>query len=477
MPSLISFVEYMYERIGELHDLIHLKGEILINDILRGAVTYAPASRVARVVALLSEIEAQIVTLREIIREAEKNTITERYSRIEESWNIKGPIIWSFTIQRLASMQPPAYSVLIRDLRSPENILLYYSILAFEDLLLKLCNIYDKFLHYFKTLVTSQTSLIAIVPVRKIRGRVIRLLNRVLRIRRRLRYRYKEVLDLEKSPLLRSFSIAKDDPWKKIPSLVNEVNRRLWKPSWVERLISLTRELFRLRGVLKELEVVITHPLSGRELQAEGTFVRVISWRLYEVYVLYLTLLALKNLGAVYFERYRSSIHVEIHRGGTLWLLWNCPLPGSRFAKVTAYYIFNGPVELKNVEGRPDVGVITYNKPIAIIEAKFSRSLSYLTASRFKLLAYAYEYSPQVAILVYPGTPQSKHYLDDEERETLSLLEKVEKHGGINFTLSNGTRFYIVPVIPSINNEKVVVNTLTHIFYDIIRKDNCVVKG
>ncbi len=83
----------------------------------------------------------------------------------------------------------------------------------------------------------------------------------------------------------------------------------------------------------------------------------------------------------------------------------------------------------------------------------------------FKLLAY--EYSPQVAMFVYLGAPLSKRYLDDEEKDIKP--PRTERHGGINFTLSNGAHFYIIPVIPDINNEKVIVNTFMHIFYDIIK--------
>ncbi|RLE90375.1 MAG: hypothetical protein DRN04_15285 [Thermoprotei archaeon] len=88
-----------------------------------------------------------------------------------------------------------------------------------------------------------------------------------------------------------------------------------------------------------------------------------------------------------------------------------------------------------------------------MLGAKFIRNLPYLLASKHKLLAYAYEFKADKAILAYPGISIPKKYpiLEDEDRITIELLEKAEKNYGIEIKTDNKTTLYILPIKP-INN-------------------------
>ena len=50
-------------------------------------------------------------------------------------------------------------------------------------------------------------------------------------------------------------------------------------------------------------------------------------------------------------------------------------------------------------------------------------------------MAYAYEYQPKAAVLVYPGIVDSRSF-EEEERETIALLKEAENRGGIALSSS-----------------------------------------
>jgi len=77
---------------------------------------------------------------------------------------------------------------------------------------------------------------------------------------------------------------------------------------------------------------------------------------------------------------------------------------------------------------------------LLVIECKFSDDPNYLTAGRFKAMAYLYEYGAQLGALVFPELNSERRPYDDEDEGTRGLWRSLTKEDGLLcMSLRDGT--------------------------------------
>ena len=115
----------------------------------------------------------------------------------------------------------------------------------------------------------------------------------------------------------------------------------------------------------------------------------------------------------------------------------------SKFDKAIIYGLLNGEIKASGIKGLPDTFLLIKkdkDQKLLVIDYKYSRSLSYLINSRFKVYSYLNEYNADVAIVISP-TPYTSlnKYNDEEEYEHSSFYREIIKHkGAIIHIDSNG---------------------------------------
>jgi len=93
---------------------------------------------------------------------------------------------------------------------------------------------------------------------------------------------------------------------------------------------------------------------------------------------------------------------------------------------------------------------------LLVIECKFSDDPNYLTAGRFKAMAYLYEYGAQAGALVFPELNSERRPYDDEDEGTRGLWRSLTKEGGLLcMSLRDGTgqALYLIRVDPAEGND------------------------
>ena len=107
----------------------------------------------------------------------------------------------------------------------------------------------------------------------------------------------------------------------------------------------------------------------------------------------------------------------------------------------------------KKARGRPDISLKDKNrKRLLVIECKFSDDPNYLTAGRFKVMAYLYEYGAQLGALVFPELNSEGRPYDGEEEGTRSLWSLVTQEDGLlKLSLRDGAgqALYLIRVDPA----------------------------
>jgi len=175
-------------------------------------------------------------------------------------------------------------------------------------------------------------------------------------------------------------------------------------PEWLTRAY---KAYFLIKG-LESIKV----GTKEKGVVSDKKIIKFIFWKLYELYVFYLVVDYLESNG---YHITRKDGEFLAKKGDKyIRLVFNTSLTTSSLRKVD---------NMKNVEkykGRPDISLDKLPKPV-IFECKYSPSVSYITMGRFKVMAYTYEYDPEVAVLVYPGLKESQVDYDAEDSATREL--------------------------------------------------------
>jgi len=402
--------------------------------------------------------------VKNLVKEAERQVLMHRYFETYEDWSIRGSLIWSLIPMNIAKLQPPPQLIISRTIASPENVLLRIVL----DLLISQINQLVKIVEYYRVelirklgISIEYTGFQSIMNKLKNASKELENLvkrSSLLKILPR-HYRYLPLVELVKR-------------------LLTEIEKRPWRPKWVEELIAVARMSLELNRI--DVKVLIYHPMIEKIVLRAKYVLRLLSWRLYELYILYLVLKALKELST------RSRLKHELSKEKEIVLIFDShsfvvfynsrPRIDSEFlsnlARGKGFVVKNGLLsieELRKYSGRPDITIITNftnRTKVIVFEAKFTRNPSYLLASKHKLLAYAYEFKADKAILTYPGisTPKKYPILEDEDRTTIELLEKAEKNYGIEIKTDNKTTLYMLPIKPTNKLERKYITILKRIF-------------
>jgi len=167
-----------------------------------------------------------------------------------------------------------------------------------------------------------------------------------------------------------------------------------------------------------------------------------LGWRLYEIFIYTVLLSVFIEHG--YEVKRRSPRRLILVRGGDeVRVLFNSPLGSSIVRDV------NGDTDIaREIRGRPDAS-ISGSRRTVVVECKFSGNPTYITAGRFKVMAYMYEYNADLGVLVFPDL-DGRFVYDEEDRATSSLWDVMARNNGIaKITLSNGRSLYIVRADPA----------------------------
>jgi len=226
--------------------------------------------------------------------------------------------------------------------------------------------------------------------------------------------------------------------------LSDEELRAEWErlSPYAPRWLSEAWNAYRLLKHLREGIRVAQPPLEG------GRYLLVmLAWRLYELYVAGIVLEALRELGyGVKVDDNRFVLTRDNNEAGEL--LLNSDMEESRLASV------DSDKEIaKKARGRPDISLKDKNrKRLLVIECKFSDDPNYLTAGRFKAMAYLYEYGAQLGALVFPELNSERRPYDDEDEGTRGLWSLITREDGLlKLSLRDGTgqALYLIRVDPA----------------------------
>ncbi|BFH72931.1 hypothetical protein SJAV_08750 [Sulfurisphaera javensis] len=209
-------------------------------------------------------------------------------------------------------------------------------------------------------------------------------------------------------------------------------------PDW---LISAYEEYLKIKRI-SEIEIGIGS--EKLKIEYKKQILLLLRWRLYEIYTFFLVAKLLESKG--YTIVFDKGEFLAYKGGKKLRLLFN--------SSIESKSKLDGIDDLSDVTqymGRPDFSLDNSN--LIIFECKYSSRVSYITASRFKIMAYAYEYDPLTVILVYPGLIENEA-MDLEEMSTLKLNEIVNERGYVDIRFKNGKKLFMLKINPLDDDNK-----------------------
>ena len=230
------------------------------------------------------------------------------------------------------------------------------------------------------------------------------------------------------------------------------------------------REAFAAYFTLREIMDITAYKRSRVTGQGAKKGLRLLLWDLYEHYLIYLVVKVLegnkfrimRGLDRGDEERYL----VAYKEGELIDLLRHRSLEGSNLTEMTPKGLKESA---KKRRGRPDLSLVGKDWTI-IFECKYSTSPTYLTASRFKTMAYALEYMPKAAVLVYPGL-EEREVKDKELSETVELDRLTKRKGLVGFVFKDErkgweTTVYMARIDPQAEdeeNERIITEVLKEV--------------
>ncbi len=459
-------VQYLYETVHRLY-IFHTDPLRLIigdEDLAANSVLALQARALSQAVVLLSCLENNVRELWAIVQEAKKTVLTARVLIVEESLEVRGPILWSRVSTSLARSGHVPQVILKHTLASPENILLRWLVHKLLDLVRCVREIIDREYGVLRTFLDDV--------------RIVRLIGYEM-LSHRTALLEQLLIKLARDPFIKSIVVAKALPEDTIQRLLTAIRKSAWKPRWVSRLLTLADKVRYTELNLQKLRDLLRLRLFSADRKSMLLCIRFLVWRLYELYVLYIIIRALRT-----WFRNRAVVKVtdreflfEIRDGERLRIavFYNVkPVEKSVSSVLVTGQVANllgrtihDKSLLMSACGRPDI-VLKVDNDVIVCEVKFSRSASYLTQARFKVLAYMREYHAKTGILVYPGLGIRQVALDEEDVETIRLLEYASREGGLKLKLADTACLYIVPVVPLPEKESENVNIVQKILGEVL---------
>jgi len=369
-----------------------------------------------------------------IVSDATDFLLHKRVVDIIEDYEIRGAIDWGGTLLNLGMGYPPVQKVISHTLNSPENLLLKAVVEYLLERLEHLINRLEKMIEAWGNIVPG----------------VEKWLSGLSYLENELRGRYRKLSSVVEESFLSYLpvQIYREDPISYAWRLLDEIEHATWRPEWVERLVEVAGRLLlnedAERGMDKLIDLIVNTLIKKGEPLEAKYFFKVMAWRLYEVYVLYLVLKALGSINARISLLEPRILSASIG-GRVLSIYYNVPFPSR---------------SLKPLKPIPDISILDDIR--VVMEVKFSRSPSYLAQGIFKLISYMALLDADTGILVYPSTRLRKPLERDLARVYQSILKKIETRNESNpykFTIDIGGKkraIYVARIEPL--SEKISLN-------------------
>ncbi len=368
-----------------------------------------------KIVARLSEF---LTEFRKIVlspaRALEEEVVVDR--------EVRGPLYLPVTVQlRGRGLQLVAYKRRRLTLSSPENILL-------KLFLRRLIGDIELVLRGLEELA-SEGSESRIAVLRGFLGR----------LEGQLRYLAQELRSVERLPLVRGISIKGLEP----------DDRTLLKYSRIV-LRRRTRGYARLALLVQRyLEERLDIGLVRRDLkQYRHLAVAVEPYKLYEVFAYYVTAVALVEAlrASPSITVSSAAIRAEIPGGAEYVLLYDEPVPQKSWLR-SGRTRFDGVESGRVPPGRPDVTLLSGDRPLLVLDAKYTKSYAYLSQSRYKILGYFNEYGVGMGAIAFDPSLLSEEPVEKEDEEFSSLLKEASRRGGAIIEDAD-RRIYLLPLKP-----------------------------
>jgi len=372
-----------------------------------------------------------------IVSDATDFLLHKRVVDTIEDYEIRGAIDWEGTLLNLGMGYPPVQKVVSHTLNSPENLLLKAVVEYLLERLEHLINRLEKMIKAWGSTVPG----------------VEKWLPGLSYLENELRGRYRKLSSVVEESFLSYLPVQmyREDPISYAWRLLDEIEHAAWRPEWVERLVEVAGRLLldedAERGMDKLVDLIVNTLIKKEEPLEAKYFFKVMAWRLYEVYVLYLVLKALGSVNArISLLRTHGSRVLSASIGG----------------RVLSIYYNENPLNQPPtpLEPIPDISMLDDIR--VVMEVKFSRSPSYLAQGIFKLISYIALLDADAGILVYPSTRLRKPLERDLATVYRSILKKIESEEGGNpykFTIDIGGKkraIYVAKIEPL--SEKISLN-------------------
>lgn len=445
-PPKQKYIEYMHEKLLELYLAYQHKDPLKLfyeeNDLeklLKKKVTALewrlnPEDLVTTMFQLYRLVKAA-ESLKDIVNEANNLLLRKRVYEYTEDWSIRGIIDWPQTIKNYIYNKPIAQKVIGYTLNSPENLLLRATIDYTLNEIEKLSRIISNI--SIGTVLEIPRKVLAKFPIFKT-------------ITRRISKTSKNLKNVVENSFLTRIPRNLYDPEsiESLWELVDEVEYMPWKPEWVQKLLDdviYKYYLFEpnIERVLKKLAtLVINYVMNEFDLTSIQWALKVYSYKLYEVYCLYLLIKIFEELGMDLEIDYKTII---AYKGDQ---------------KVVI--LFNR--EIKDLEppikAIPDISL--KNTYRIVFEAKFSNNPSYLSQAVFKVISYMVLFDAKKGVLAYPIIPKSTP-IEREDKEIYTSI--IRKPGNEVIIRINNKQYRLYPleITPLENKEdknKAVLKTL-----------------
>ncbi len=243
-------------------------------------------------------------------------------------------------------------------------------------------------------------------------------------------------------------------------------------PIWLRRAFHAYETL----NSLAERRVTVGERMKEAEGETDKGILTMLRWRLYELYVFYLIVRYLEGkeyrVRRVKRGEHDYSSYVAEKGKEKLFLTLNAPLHFSSLEGVGDLQ-----KEKEKFKGRPDISLI--NGKRIIFECKYSSLPSYITQGRFKVMAYMYEYEPDVAVLVYPGLKTKVGSYTPDDEVTIDLDSKIKgdkRYIDFRFRTKGGAvkKIYVAILDPELDPEgkekdRVNLQVITSILDEVMK--------
>ncbi|PLJ76789.1 hypothetical protein [Infirmifilum sp. SLHALR2] len=414
-------VEYTWQTLLALYERLHISENLRLRNVDSDIVVSGVPAEALKTVAILGELSDAV---NEVLRRLQVVTVEE--VDVEQG-AIRGRVLTGLS----AKYWPVALPVVATkvSLETPANLLLVVTLLEVKKRVTGL-------LERIPKEVSPEIDPLRRVVVERLEGLVQRC-DRLL-----------------SEPTLKPLTIKAVrfvDDERRVAKLEEQVRedslRRPREYRAYDKFLRLRRELHENLRVIEEDVKTISELLPTLKISRE---------KLYELFGFTLVLECIFSIfGGVHDVKVDSSGRVlSIYRNGERIDISYNALPQSvesRLKTARYYGILDGEIKVDGLGGLPDTIAVRRRddkRKLVVIDYKYTRDLSYLVQSRFKVYSYLNEFNADAAILVAP-TPTNGLYSDEEAYEQRGFYLTAREYSGSIIKIDdNGKMLALVYVDP-----------------------------